>query len=109
MTAVDEYINKQKSPVKEICRALREIILKTFPGIREEMKYGAPMFDEKYYIVGLRDSVNLGFSITGLSKEEISLFDGTGKTMRNIKVRSPEDIDEARIVELLKLVMEKSR
>ena len=109
MTAVDEYYEKQKSPVKEICLAIRDIILKTFPDIKEEMKYGAPMYDEKYYILGLKDSVNLGFTISGLSKEEIALFDGTGKTMKHIKVRSLEDIDEARIVELLQLVMEKSQ
>lgn len=109
MTAVEEYIEKQKSPVREICETLRNIILKTFPGIKEEMRYGTPMYDEKYYILGLKDSVNLGFTISGLSKEEIALFEGTGKTMKHIKVRSVEDIDEARIIELLKLVMEKSQ
>jgi hypothetical protein len=107
MAAVDEYFEKQPSPQQEICRALRSIILKTFPDIKEEMGYGVPTYGEKYYIVGLKDSVNLGFAITGLSREEIALFEGTGKTMRNIKVRSLEDIDEARIVKLLKLVMER--
>ena len=67
------------------------------------------MYDEKYYILGLKDSVNLGFTISGLSKEEIALFEGTGKTMKHIKVRSLENIDEVRIVELLQLVMEKSQ
>jgi hypothetical protein len=109
MRAVDEYIEKQPSPQKEICRALRDIILKTFLDIKEEMKYGVPMYGEKYYIVGLRDSVNLGFTLKGLSKEEIALFEGTGKTMKHIKVRSIEDIDEARIIKLLKLVMERSQ
>jgi hypothetical protein len=111
---VTEYINKQKSPQKEICQKLRTIILQTFPQINEEMKAGVPCygitkeeFYGKYYIVSLKDHVNLGFSLKGLSKEEISLFEGTGKTMKHIKVYTLEEIDEKKIVFLLKLVNEK--
>jgi len=101
---VDDYIEKQKSPQREICQRLREIILGTFPDIREEMKMEVPWYEEKYYIVALKDYVNLGFSLEGLSKEEIGLFEGGGKTMKHIKVRSLGEIDEVRIVELLKVV-----
>ena len=38
---VKEYIGKQKSPQKEICQKLRDIILNTFPDINEEMKIAA--------------------------------------------------------------------
>ena len=104
---VTAYINKQKSPQKEICQALRKIILATFPGIKEEMRLGVPWYEGKYYIVALKDQVNLGFSLKGLSKEEIKLFEGSGKTMKHIKVRSLNEIDENKIVELLKLVRER--
>jgi uncharacterized protein YdhG (YjbR/CyaY superfamily) len=47
---IDEYIEKQKSPLKEICNQLRKIIFKTFPNIKEEMKWGVPSYGEgKYY------------------------------------------------------------
>ena len=58
---VEEYIEKQKSPQKEICKKLRKIILKTFPDIKEEMKLGVPWYEGKYYIVALKTYVNLGF------------------------------------------------
>jgi hypothetical protein len=107
-TKIDAYINQQASPQKEICQKLRSLILQTFPGTREEMKWGVPAFaGGKYYIVALKDHVNLGFSIKGLGKEEVALFDGGGKTMKHIEVSKPENIDEKRIVELLKLVAEK--
>ena len=74
------------------------------------MRWGAPVFGSgKFYIAALRDHVNLGFSIVGLDKEEIALFEGGGKTMRHIKVDKPENIDEKRIIELLKLVDKKSQ
>ena len=74
---VDEYINKQKSPQKEICQRLRKIILKTYHEINEEMRVGVPCYGStkedicgKYYIAALKDHVNLGFSLKGLAKEE---------------------------------------
>jgi hypothetical protein len=105
---IDDYIKKQPSPQKEICQSLRSLIFKTFPDVKEEMKWGVPTFaDGRFYIVALKDHVNLGFSIKGLTKEDIALFDGGGKTMKNIEVNKLENIDEKRIVGLLKLVDKK--
>jgi hypothetical protein len=63
----------------------------------------------KYYIVALKDHVNLGFSSKGLTKEDIALFDGGGNTTKHIEIASLKDIDKKRIVSLLKLVDEKHR
>lgn len=110
---IDNYIKGQKSPQKEILNELRKIILKTFPGINEEMLWGAPCYGidssgkckcAKFYIVGLKDHVNIGFSMRGLTGKKKELFEGTGKTMRHIKIRSLKDIDEKGIVKLMKLV-----
>ena len=103
---VDDYVKNQNSPQKEVCQILRNIILKTYPDLDEEMKYGVPYYGNKYYIVALKTHVNLGFSIKGLTKEEIALFEGTGKTTRHIKIKTPKNIDETRIKELLKIVKE---
>jgi hypothetical protein len=47
---VDEYIEKQTSPQREICKKLRQIIFKTFPeGIKEEMKWGVPAYGNGKY------------------------------------------------------------
>jgi hypothetical protein len=110
MSKVDDYINQQPSPQKEICQRLKEIILKVLPGIKEEMRWGVPAFaDGKFYIVSLKDHVNLGFATAGLTKEEIALFDGGGKTTKHIQVAELENIDEARIIGLLKLVDKKAQ
>ena len=101
---VETYIGKQKSPQKEIAEKLRKIILKTFPNINEELKMGVPWYEGKCYIVALKDHVNLGFSIKGLSNEEQKLFEGGGKTMRHTKFWSLKDVDEKKIVKLLRMV-----
>ena len=105
---VDEYIEKQKSPQKEICIKLRGIIFQTFPDIEEEMKWGVPTYTKGgYYLVALNDHVNFGFSLKGLSKEEQKLLGGSGKTMKHVKIRSLKEINGNEIVELLKTVWEK--
>jgi len=105
---IDKYIEKQKSPQKEICEQLRKIIFKIFPDIKEEMKWGVPSFDSgKYYIVALKDHVNLGFSLKGLSKKEQEFFEGDGKTMKHIRISSLKEIDENKIIKLLRLVKNK--
>jgi predicted GIY-YIG superfamily endonuclease len=101
---VQAYIEKQKSPQQEICLKLREIILKTFPDTKEEMKWGVPTFSGgRFYIGAMKNQVNLGFSINGLTGKQVALFEGSGKTMRHIKIRALQDIDEKKIVKLLKM------
>jgi hypothetical protein len=72
------------------------------------MKMGVPWYEE-FYIVSLRDHVNLGFSLKGLSNKEVALFEGGGKTMRHVKFHSLDDVDEERVAKLLKMVWEKTR
>jgi hypothetical protein len=107
---IEDYIGKQPSPQKEVCHDLVALIQKTFPGVKEEMKWGVPAFaDGTFYIVALKNHVNLGFSLKGLTKEDEKLFDGGGKTMKHIQVAARSDIDKKRIIKLLKLVDSKVR
>ena len=71
------------------------------------MKWGVPYYGNLYYFVALKTHVNLGFSIEKLSNDEIKLLEGTGKTMRNIKINSIDDIYEEKIANLFKMVMDK--
>lgn len=106
---IKEYIEKQPSPQKEILLKVREIFLKTLTDCKEKMTWGVVVFgDNKFYIASMKTRVHVGFSINGLNKEEIGLFEGSGKTMRHIKIHSLEDIDEIKLVKLIKLVDKKT-
>jgi len=107
--AVKKYIEKQKSPQKEVIRKLRRIILNTFPKIDERMHVGVPWYQDWFYIVGLKDHVNLGFSVLGLTKKQAELFEGKGKMMRHRKFFRLKDISEKEIVPLLKMVKKYSK
>ena len=83
---IKKYLDKLPSPQKEICEKVRQIIINACPQLDELMKNGVPSYEDKYYIVGLKDHVNIGFAIEGLSPEELALFEGKGKLMRHIKL-----------------------
>jgi hypothetical protein len=106
---VEEYIEKQKSPQKEILQKVRKIFQKTLPSCEEKMAWGCiTVAGGKFYIAAINNRVHVGFSISGLNKEEISLFEGSGKTMRHIKIPSLKDIDEENLVKLIKIVDKKA-
>lgn len=105
---VKNYLEKLPSPQKEICKRVRNIILTTFPDMVESFENGVPWYECKYYIVGLKDYVNVGFSVEGLSEEEMRLFEGKGKYMRHIKLYSNSDVNEDKLIELLKVVSKAS-
>jgi uncharacterized protein YdhG (YjbR/CyaY superfamily) len=106
---VSEYIDKQKSPQKEIIQKVRKIFQKTLPSCEEKMAWGVITFAAgKFYIAAMKNRVHVGFAITGLNKDEISLFEGTGKTMRHIKIPTLEDIGQKKLVRLIELVDRKA-
>ncbi len=66
---VTEYIEKQKSPQKEILQKVRKIFLKTIPSCEEKKAWGVVAFaGGKFYIGAIKNRVHVGFAINGLNK-----------------------------------------
>ena len=106
---VNDYIEKQKSPQKEIIRKVRKIFQKTLQNSAEKMQWGVITYAAgKFYLAAMKTRVHVGFAITGLNKDEISLFEGSGKTMRHIKISTLEDGYEEKLVELIEMVNKKA-
>jgi len=106
---VNNYIEKQKSPQREILQEVRKIFAETLPDAQEKIMWGVITFEDgKFYIAAMRNRVHIGFAVTGLSDEEIGLFEGNGKTMRHIKVPTIESINRESLVKLIKMVDKKA-
>ena len=71
--------------------------------MKEELKYGAPWYGGFFYLVALKDHVNMGFAFGGSLKKHGKELEGSGKYMRHIKIYSLKEIDEKKIVRLMKL------
>ena len=106
---INEYINKQESLQREILIKLRNIFVKTLKNPIEKIKWGVIVIgQDKFYLAAFKERIHIGFAINGLEKEEVKLFEGSGKTMRHIKIYSLKDIDDKKIVKLIKMVEEKA-
>jgi len=107
---VKQYIDKQKSPQKEIILSVRKIFFKIIKNCEEKYGWGVIVLcGGKFYIAAMKSRVHVGFSIIGLDKEEITLLEGGGKTMRHIKIPDLASIDEAKLEKLIALVDKKAK
>lgn len=100
-TDVDSYIQKQPQPQGEIVAKLRALIHAQYPDIPEEMKMGVPWYGGKFYLVGLKDHVNMGFCLGDKALE--SQLDVIGKQTGHLEFRTVEDVDEAKLTKLMDL------
>lgn len=106
---VKEYIEKQNPKEKELLKKARALILKTITGCNEFVEYGVLCFSKgKIYLAAMKDRIHVGFSIIGLSKEEIGNFEGSGKTARHIKIYSEKELEEKNIANFVKMVNSKA-
>ncbi|HNP79611.1 MAG TPA: DUF1801 domain-containing protein [Candidatus Pacearchaeota archaeon] len=107
---IKQYIDKQKSTQKEIILALRKIFCETLKNYEEKFGWGVIVLSNgKFYIAAMKNKVHVGFSIVGLDKKDINVLEGSGKTMRHIKISDLKNIDEPKLKKLIKLVNKKAK
>lgn len=82
---VTKYIEKLQLPQQQICKKLREIILKNCPKIKETVMSEGLWYEGKFYLTSFKDHVNLGLAINGLSQKDLTQLEGKGKTLRHLK------------------------
>ena len=109
---VSEYINNLPEDKKEIVKVLREIILSVYPSLNESLKQKQQVYSKKgdiCYIFPTAGHVNLGFYKGTELKDPKKMLEGTGKTMRHIKIKSLEDINKEYFWELVSDAISKDK
>ncbi|MFP2930068.1 DUF1801 domain-containing protein [Pyxidicoccus sp. 3LG] len=102
----DAFFAQQPSERREHLEALRSLVKKAAPGARESMKWGMPYYELKGGFCALYTSKTYAALSIMAPPEKLDdpegKLEGTGKTMRHLKVRSAADIDEASILRWVK-------
>ncbi len=105
---ITEYINNLPKEQQEIMQAVRALIHQKVENVTEEFKWSRPVFKlEKdfAYLQANKNHVNLGFyKDFEKLKDPKGLLEGTGKTMRHIKLKTVADIDAGLLGEWLKVI-----
>jgi hypothetical protein len=104
--AVDAYAARQKSPLGETMARLIALVRTAVPSHDELVVHGAPWFcidgEPFCYVVGYTKHVNLGFCEgTGLADPD-GLLEGTGKSMRHVKLLPSRPIAPQKLARLIR-------
>ncbi|MDX9941592.1 MAG: DUF1801 domain-containing protein [Bacteroidales bacterium] len=93
---VSKFIDSAPSGQKEIFESLRKLIHKHVAGVKEEIKWGRPVFStarDFAYFKSAKNYATLGFFKASQIDDPKGILEGTGKDMRHIKLRTPADMD----------------
>jgi hypothetical protein len=94
---IEAYVARGDPRLRRVARALRSLIRKSAPSLRECVNpWGVPTFEGNgpvcFWMVG-KNHVTLGF-MRGTSLEDPrGLLEGTGKNLRHVKLRALEDLE----------------
>lgn len=93
---VDQYIEAAPENQKQILYALRNLIFEVVPNVKEDFKWSQPVYalEKNFaYLKSNKQHVNLGFFSFDKIEDSNGLLEGTGKSMRHIKISSMSDIN----------------
>lgn len=107
---VDQFILDLSEDIQKITKALRNIILDASPELVEEYKWSMPNYSYKglvCYLQTAKKHVNLGFQKGNelVEKDVNNLLQGTGKTMRHIRITKMEDIQSESFTSLIQVAV----
>jgi hypothetical protein len=94
---VTNYIESAPEEHKAIMTKIRALLFSVVPDAEEEFKWSRPVYSHKKdfaYLVANKNHVNFGFSQFEKIKNPTDKLEGTGKTMRHVKLKTVADIDE---------------
>jgi hypothetical protein len=94
--AIDAYVASVRGELGAIVARLVALVRSNVPGHDELRVHGAPQFcidgEPFCYVVGYAKHVNLGFCEGAGLPDPEGLLEGTGKSMRHVKLRSAEKL-----------------
>jgi hypothetical protein len=103
--AISTWMNGHSGELGTIARHWFDVIRDCGDDVRELLHDGHPtacIADAAFaYVNAFKDHVNVGFFRGAELADPAGLLEGTGKTMRHVKLRPDDDIDAAALIELI--------
>jgi hypothetical protein len=98
---VEELFSLYNPEVRAVAKKARALVLDVFPNAVEQvdapdkmLHYGTgpKMNEQLFYIAGYTAHVNVGFWYGAHLPDPEGIVEGTGKRLRHVKLRKPEDV-----------------
>lgn len=102
---IESYLASKEPKLIPLVTALRTFVRTAVPGVQETVNpWGVPTFDyfgPMCYFSVSGKHISLGFLRGTSLNDSHGLLEGTGKNLRHIKLREPEDLQRAGLRELV--------
>ena len=104
---VTDYIENAQEDQIETLEILRKLIHTSVSGVSEEIKWRMPVFAKTKdfaYLKSTKKHITFGFYNIDKIEDPDNILEGTGKTLRHIKVKSKTDFDKKLVAKWLKAI-----
>ena len=105
---VSSYIDDAAAEQVALLKELRKLIFATVPEVLEQYKWSRPVYaleKDFCYIKTAKNHVSFGFFEFDKIQTNKNKIEGTGKSMRHIKLNNIKQIDELQVGQMIKEVL----
>jgi hypothetical protein len=102
---IDVYLARKGTPLRETAQGLRRLMKRTVPDCKETVNpWKLPTFESNgpmcYFSIG-KNHVTFGFLRGNSLPDPGKLLEGTGKSLRHVKLRSAADLQRPALKKLI--------
>lgn len=99
------YVKRDNPALQKLARGLRSLVKASVPGTKTTVNsWGIPTFEKDvpfcFYMIG-KKHVTFGFHYGTSLHDPERLLEGTGKNIRHVKLRTPQDLEQKGLKELV--------
>ena len=106
---VDEYIQTLEPWQAEIVSHVRALLLRTTAELQESIKWAQPVYEANglvCYMKAFKSTVNVGFFRGADLRDPKGLLEGSGGSMRHLKLRSIQAVGPDDLIDFIKQALE---
>ena len=101
----NSYVKRESPALQKLARGLRSLVKASVPGTKTTVNsWGIPTFETDvpfcFYMIG-KKHVTFGFHYGTSLHDPERLLEGTGKNIRHVKLRTPQDLEQKGLKELV--------
>ncbi len=102
---IDGYVEQKEEKVAAVAKGLRALMKKAVKNVKESVNpWKIPTFEVEgpmcFFMAG-KKHVTFGFLRGALLKDPAGLLEGTGKSLRHVKLRTVEDLKRPELKKLI--------
>jgi hypothetical protein len=106
------YLDELDLPIRKLVKSVRRNVLEAAPELEEIIKWGNPAYEKNGLVCAIvphKDHVNLQFFSGKDLSDPDEILEGTGKSMRHVKISGSSNIKDESLRALVKVAVKRNK